>query len=589
MKNNGKIIGKLFRNSVLSIIAAAIATMLGVVIDGIIIGRFLGPDSMAAYGLVTPIINLATAFSGVLATGAQIICAQRLGAGNADKARRAFSMCMVITAIVATLMIVIMLIFRDPICVMLGARGNSAKLLSLTSDYLLGLLFSFPSVLLLFEFNALMRLDGDANRVIVAVVVMTILDVVGDLTNALIVHGGMLGMGLTTSISYFAALVIMLLHFTKKDIIFKFSLKNLKLRDLGEIIGTGSSSAVGSASAMLRNASLNQIMVASVLSSTAVAALGVVNTVLNFTSSTMLGVAMTTAMIAGMILGEQDRVAAESLIKVSVKTTIIVGAVLSALLLIFADSIAGAFGSAEGAKMVSLAARGLRFYAVSIIFYGLNVVFINYTQGMRRMGISNIICFLDSFLFIVLPAFVLFGWLDTDAVWLAFIIGELLNLTTIIVSAAIKKRGLPFKAKDFLFLKEPFGVPDDDLMDFSVTEKSQIIPASEAVSEFCERKGASPKESMMISLFVEELSNNIVEFGFADKKKHSIDIRVIKLDKGWTLRIRDNCNQFDPTEWVKLHESEDPTSNIGIRMVCGMSTDVKYLSTMDLNNLTITI
>lgn len=136
MKNNGKIIGKLFRNSVLSIIAAAIATMLGVVIDGIIIGRFLGPDSMAAYGLVTPIINLATAFSGVLATGAQIICAQRLGAGNADKARRAFSMCMVITAIVATLMIVIMLIFRDPICVMLGARGNSAKLLSLTSDYL---------------------------------------------------------------------------------------------------------------------------------------------------------------------------------------------------------------------------------------------------------------------------------------------------------------------------------------------------------------------------------------------------------------------------------------------------------------------
>ena len=178
MKNNGKIIGKLFRNSVLSIIAAAIATMLGVVIDGIIIGRFLGPDSMAAYGLVTPIINLATAFSGVLATGAQIICAQRLGAGNADKARRAFSMCMVITAIVATLMIVIMLIFRDPICVMLGARGNSAKLLSLTSDYLLGLLFSFPSVLLLFEFNALMRLDGDANRVIVAVVVMTILDVV---------------------------------------------------------------------------------------------------------------------------------------------------------------------------------------------------------------------------------------------------------------------------------------------------------------------------------------------------------------------------------------------------------------------------
>lgn len=589
MKNNGKIISKLFRNSVLSIIAAAIATMIGIVIDGIVIGRFLGPDSMASYGLVTPIINLATAFSGILATGAQIICAQHLGAGNADKARRAFSMCMVITAVVAAVMMIVVLVFRGEISVMLGARGKSAHLQGLTSDYLLGLVFSFPCVLLLFEFNALMRLDGDANRVIVAVVVMTLLDVIGDLVNALVVHGGMLGMGLTTSLSYFAALVIMLLHFTKKDIIFRFSFKNLKLKDLLEIITTGSSSAVGSASAMLRNTALNQIMVASVLSSTAVAALGVVNTVLNFTSSTMLGVAMTTAMIAGIILGEQDRVAAEALVKISVKTSVVVGAILTALLLIFADSIAGAFGSADGAKMVELASRGLRFYALSLIFYGLNVVFINYTQGMRRMVISNIVCFLDSFLFIVLPAFLLFGLLDTDAVWIAFIIGESLNLLTIIIAAAVKKHGIPYKAKDFLFLKEPFGVPEGDVMDFSVTNEEQVIPASEAVTEFCDRKGASAKDSMMIALFVEELCNNIIEFGFSDGKKHGIDIRVIKINDGWTLRIRDNCRQFDPTEWIKLHDNEDPTTNIGIRMVCGMAKDVKYLSTMELNNLTITI
>ena len=40
MKNNGKLISKLFRNSVISIIAAAIATMLCIIIDGVVIGRF---------------------------------------------------------------------------------------------------------------------------------------------------------------------------------------------------------------------------------------------------------------------------------------------------------------------------------------------------------------------------------------------------------------------------------------------------------------------------------------------------------------------------------------------------------------------
>ena len=190
MKNNGKIINKLFRNSVISIILAAIATMIGIVIDGIIIGRFLGEDSMAAYSLVTPVINLATAFSGILATGAQIICAQHLGAGDKKSARRAFSMCMIITVIIAAFMMAGVLFFRDGISVMLGARGNSAHLLQHTSDYLLGIVFSFPCVLFLFEFNSLMRLDGDANRVIVAVVVMTLLDVAGALVNALVVHGG---------------------------------------------------------------------------------------------------------------------------------------------------------------------------------------------------------------------------------------------------------------------------------------------------------------------------------------------------------------------------------------------------------------
>ena len=261
MKNNGRIISKLFRNSVISIIAAAIATMVGIVIDGIVIGRFLGEDSMAAYGLVTPVINLATAFSGILATGSQIICAQHLGAGNNKRARKAFSMCMVITVVISAIIMSIILIFRYDISVMLGARGNSAKLLDLTADYLLGVVFSFPSVLFLFEFNSLMRLDGDGNRVIVAVVVMTVLDIAGDLVNAFLIRGGMFGMGITTSISYFAALVIMLLHFTKKDIIFRFSIKGLRIKDSLEIVTTGSSSAIGSASTMLRNAVFNQIMV----------------------------------------------------------------------------------------------------------------------------------------------------------------------------------------------------------------------------------------------------------------------------------------------------------------------------------------
>jgi len=573
---------------VLSIIAAAMAAMLGIVIDGIIVGRFMGPDSMAAYGLVTPIVNLTTAFAGILATGTQVICAQRLGAGDAKSAKSAFSMCMTITMVISAILMTLLLVFRNNVAFMLGAQGNSAKLLPLASDYILGLVPSIPSVLLLLEFNSLMRLDGDANRVVVAVSVMTVLDAAGDLLVVFVFKAGMLGMGLATSISYSIGLIIMLLHFTKKDIIFKPSLKGLKLKDLGEILGTGSSSAMGSTSAMVRNMVLNRIMVATVLSSTAVAALGVLNTVVNFTSSSMLGVGMTAAMIAGMILGEQDRSAAEELVKVTSKTALIFGVGLGVVVFAAADLIAGIFGGEKGAEMVSLASRGLRFYSVSLILYGLNAAFINYTQGMRRMAISNIYCLLQNLVFIALPALALAGVLDTDAVWVSFIIGESLTFICIIILAAIRKKGFPYRAKDFLFVKEPFGAAEGEFYEVTIGDEKDIIPASEKVGEFCESKGADQKQVYLMALFVEELGNNTVKFGFKGKK-NTIDIRVINMDGDWIIRFRDNAKAFDPTEWIKLHESDDPTANLGIRMVCRMAKDVKYLSTMDLNILTIRI
>ena len=589
MNKNGKIINTLFRRSVVSIIAAAVAAMLGIVIDGIIIGRFLGPDSMAAYGLVTPVVNMATIFSGVLATGAQVVCAQHLGAGDVKKARRAFSMCMVITAVISVVLVTLMVIFRSDIAVFLGARGKSAHLLPYASDYILGMVFSLPSVILLFEFNALMRLDGDANRVVVAVVVMTILDVGGDVLNALVIHGGMLGMGLATTISYSIALGIMMLHFTKKDIIFKFSFKGLKLSDIRDILLTGSSSAVGSASTMLRNIVLNRILVATALSGTAVAALGILNTVLNFTTSVMIGVGLTAAMIAGMILGEQDRSSAEYLVKVTFRTAVILGAALGLIVFLSADLIAATFGGEDGAEMVALAARGLRIYSAGIVLYGINNAFVNYTQGMRRMGFSNFYCFLQNFVFIVIPALALAGVLEVDAVWLAFVIGEVLTLLSIIVLAGILKRGFPCRAKDFLFLKEPFGAPEDEVFEVSIADRGEVIPASKAVDGFCSEKGATLKENYLLPLFVEELGNNIAEFGIGKDKSRSLDIRVVRVEDGWILRLRDNCKAFNPTEWISIHEKDDPTANIGIRMVCGMAKSVNYLNTMDLNIITLRI
>ena len=443
-----------FLKNMVGMVIASMMAMLGIVVDGIVISRFLGTQRMAAYGLVTPITNLIMVFSGILSSGSQVVCGKYLGAGDYKGARRAFSECMVATVLLSAALMGILLVFRDDFCRMLGAAGKSAALLPLASEYLLGMLFSIPAVLLLFEFNGLMRLDKDPNRIIVAVAVMTVLDIAGDLLNAFVIHADMLGMGLSTSISYSLALVIMLLHFRRKDIVFHLSLRDLSFRELKSVCWIGSSSAVGAAAAMLRNRVLNGIMLGTVYAVTATAALSVLNTILNITSCTMVGLGMTCSMFAGIVSGKKDPDLAEELVRITVKTALVTGLVLFLVFFPFARIITGIFAGTGSREMAELACRGLRFYCMGLLLYAVNTSFINYTQGMRKIVLSNIFCILENFVFIVLPALLLAGILDSDAVWVSYFITEVLTFVSVLIFVTRKKGRLSLNAADYLFMDE---------------------------------------------------------------------------------------------------------------------------------------
>ncbi len=429
-------VSQFFQNNMIGMIAATMMAMLGLVVDGIITSRFLGPECMAAYGLVTPVVNMIMFFSGIFSGGTQVICAHLVGRGKNAEAKSVFSMCMLVTIILSVILMGVIFIWRNEISMSLGASGKSINLLPMASDYLLGVLFSIPSVILLFEFNGLMRLDNDPQRIIVAVTVMTLLDIVGDLLNALVIHGGMLGMGLSTSISYGVGLIIMLFHFRRKDTLFRFSLKGLKLSDLKDIIITGSSTATGSGAAMLRNRVLNGIMLGFPYAVAATSALSVINTILNITSGIMGGMGLTCSMAAGLIAGipgEKHEEKKRELIRVTLKNALILAAIMIVLLLAFAPNIIGIFEGEGGEEMKSIAVRGLRIYSLGLFLYAVNTAFINYSQGMRRMVVANVFCFLENFVFIVIPALALAGIVEADAVWSAFPIAEALTLTSIII------------------------------------------------------------------------------------------------------------------------------------------------------------
>ena len=55
------------------------------------------------------------------------------------------------------------------------------------------------------------------------------------------------------------------------------------------------------------------------------------------------------------------------------------------------------------------------------------------------------------------------------------------------------------------------------------------------------------------------------------------------------LRIRDDCTQFDPSKYIEQFDNTDPASNIGLKLIRGITVEMVYMNALKLNNLMIRI
>jgi anti-sigma regulatory factor (Ser/Thr protein kinase) len=87
---------------------------------------------------------------------------------------------------------------------------------------------------------------------------------------------------------------------------------------------------------------------------------------------------------------------------------------------------------------------------------------------------------------------------------------------------------------------------------------------------------------------MEEMAGNVIAHGFnKDKKKHSLEIRVVHKDGSVILRARDDCVSFDPLERVKTSDQNYLAKNVGLKIVVGLAKSVEWQSIFGMNVLTI--
>ena len=308
-------IKKLFRQMLLTQIVSSMTVTLCMLIDSIMIGRFLGVDAMSAYGLASPLLLVFAAMGSLISAGVQVMCGRTVGLGDREGTDACYSVSVFLAGLVSALGLALVFALLGPLTTLLGAGrpGPENPVYGLTKDYITGFILGAPAFLCAQIMVPYMQLTGSRSRLVAAVVAMTLSDVALDLLNVFVFRGGTLGMGLASTLSYYIALVIGGSFFLKKDCVFRLRPRLIRRNTCRELVSYGVPTVVNQISMVLLVLPLNRIL-AEVAGTKGVAAYSVISTVGNLCYCFGAGVGSVGLMLGAIFYTDRDRASLRELV-----------------------------------------------------------------------------------------------------------------------------------------------------------------------------------------------------------------------------------------------------------------------------------
>lgn len=583
----------IFRQMSIAQIVSGLTVVLCLLIDSIMIGRFLGVDAMAAYGLASPVLLVFAAIGSTVSTGVQVMCSKAFGKGDTDAVNQYFSIVLLVLLAVSALGVIGIGCFSGSFSTFLGA-GTSGVVFDNTKSYLIGFIFGIPAFLAATVLVPFLQFAGRQNVLVVAVAVMTAGDICFDLLNVYVLDGGMLGMGLASSFSYILACVIGLSYFLTKKCIYTFKAKLFSKEKLLEILHAGIPTLINMLSLVLLSFTFNHILIRigdAETSANAVAAYAIIATGSNICYAFPSGIGNVTLMLAGIYYFEDDRSSIRSLVKLMLKSQLIVNAVITAVVFSLAPFLVRLFVPLETeAQVISLATTGLRLFVLSALFNGFNTGMKQYYQGILHIRLAEGISVLQNFVGTACFAFVLSRFLGATGVWLGYLCGEMSISLLIIGMVKYKHKKRKITLDDLLLLPQGFGVPDEQFLRAIVKCPEEVTAFSKQAADFCRQYSKNKKCCLYVGLFIEELGTNIVKNCYGDKRKQNrAEFSLFFSESSFILRIRDDGKPFDPQQYTKMLDDENKALYPSIQMLYSLADDVKYSDSMAQNSLILTL
>ncbi|MBQ4232962.1 MAG: hypothetical protein II699_06740 [Lachnospiraceae bacterium] len=558
------------------------------IVDGTLISHYLGDVAFAACGMTGLCYSIIAMISGVVSAGITSICSKQMSQGAIENANKAFSMAVALVLFLSNLLLIAGITAAEPIAELLGAGKSDIALHNNVVSYVKGFFIGAPPQAMLGVLIPQVQLDGGTKRIKNALLALTVTDIGFDFLNIFVIKGGMMGMALATSMSYYVAMFILFMHFVHEDAMFKISIGRVDFRYIGQMLKVGLPLATKRIGNILRPVVMNRV----IISTGGAFAMSAYTTQLNFrtfTDSLGIGLGAAVYLITSMFVGEKDKTSTKQTFLSAVRYIMVSIVPVAVVYFIAAPYIARIYNNPSSSFFV-MSVLALRMHAVSLPFLAFNEMYNSYVQALGRIKLSHVLTFCSRFLYISLISMLLSKLFGVIGLLVAIAAAEVMLTVTILIATLLMNLIKPVKKGEDRFRVLNKAIDDDGtFLEISITDGNQIGQMMAMVEGFCNDCIENEKKRFFVQLFVEEMTVLIIERGFDNVKEHSVDIRIFANEDSLIIRTRDDCKALSMKEKQLIINEAADDEYMGMKLVKAFAKDVHYLPTMNMNNFMIEV
>ena len=351
---------------------------------------------------------------------------------------------------------------------------------------------------------------------------------------------GILGASASLCIAETVGVLVLLIHFRKKNALLKLGLTLPKQKELKEFVengfGVGSAFIFQAVVMLVFNTLL--LLDGSKEGVVYVAVFGVMYTISTIPYAVYDGAGSAISTVVSILAGEKEPKGILSVYRSGLWSVSIAGALLSAIFILSTHRIF-AFFALTGDAVSKDNVLAFRLYSISLALAGANALCTAFWQTIGRARLAAVMSLMRNCVLMLTVGSVLILKRQIVGLALAYVISEGLCLLGLFV--------IRFTRGSKVYVAEKFKLSKRTFEQFYPIEADSIEQVSADLEKLCEDWEIGMKQSFFINLVIEELIMNIVKFGLEEtKKKHYVSIKLMENEEEYILRIRDNVNAYNP-------------------------------------------